>query len=757
MKILSHIYHFLGGIYFALMLITIVAVMVATGTFLESTTDSHLFASSLTYNNFFFKSLLWGFFINILFSALRRWPFRPRHLPFLLTHFGLLLILGGLLIKSYAGLQGHMVIMEGAGSHEITLPHTYGVMVEHKQIGDRNYFPLRRTLTGKFLTNLTRSANLEIDIAEYMPHAEEKNETWIKKGSGRVNGLPPIPILHQSVGAKAWLTKDTLWNLQAIKSHDPAALAEKLYRERTHICFSDPVTRKNLYKGRLENALNEIISWDGGTIKTFLHFNYSPFSGFSDPFLLLEVQQTGETSLQTVWIPLSGSEALLNKNKTYPHASPPIVADLQRIPSVILIQDLEENIFLFAFDAWGRVHTEPFYQNSLTTLVVYDRGYGGYAVQAEIPFGLPRSSRSEVEKFQLKQVKKRLLAELKNQKSLWPPLQILREACQRSGTNFIRCCLEFLKVGKYSPQWIVNHNFPMSNELQIALSEIRFDEALNACQWIAALSQELEQHVRRGGDFIHFLKARGWPFVEELTYIEPMEFDSLMTLLARQIFAIGAELPQMPSHQFSHATLLSAYFRTFGIHLNNIAFTPYKSSSFFLETSFEKRYIKTDPQLKLENNRPKITLLVREREKKEVVHLLYDPQGQSLKQPALEGQYLFRFQPAMAQIPYHIRVHQARQMNYTGSSQPFSYESDLTITDLRTGFIEEKTISMNHVHETSDGYRFYMASLGASESDVKRVQIAVNYDPAKYWMTYPGAFFVSLGILFLFWMRPYSK
>ncbi|WP_039376566.1 hypothetical protein, partial [Parachlamydia acanthamoebae] len=61
------------------------------------------------------------------------------------------------------------------------------------------------------------------------------------------------------------------------------------------------------------------------------------------------------------------------------------------------------------------------------------------------------------------------------------------------------------------------------------------------------------------------------------------------------------------------------------------------------------------------------------------------------------------------------------------------------------------------VYETWDGYRFYLANMTpATENSAKRVQIVVNYDPAKYILTYPGAIILSMGILLLFW-SPYRK
>ena len=64
----------------------------------------------------------------------------------------------------------------------------------------------------------------------------------------------------------------------------------------------------------------------------------------------------------------------------------------------------------------------------------------------------------------------------------------------------------------------------------------------------------------------------------------------------------------------------------------------------------------------------------------------------------------------------------------------------------------ETILSMNHVHETWDGYRFYLSNITpVDESEPQRVQIVVNHDPAKYLLTYPGAVAVAIGIFLLFW------
>ena len=61
---------------------------------------------------------------------------------------------------------------------------------------------------------------------------------------------------------------------------------------------------------------------------------------------------------------------------------------------------------------------------------------------------------------------------------------------------------------------------------------------------------------------------------------------------------------------------------------------------------------------------------------------------------------------------------------------------------------------MNSVHETWDGYRFYLSAISKpSLHALKSAQIIVNRDPAKYFLTYPGIFLVFMGTILLFWFK----
>jgi hypothetical protein len=127
----------------------------------------------------------------------------------------------------------------------------------------------------------------------------------------------------------------------------------------------------------------------------------------------------------------------------------------------------------------------------------------------------------------------------------------------------------------------------------------------------------------------------------------------------------------------------------------------------------------------------------------------YDKYAQKLKWPILGGRYLIRFQSHRREIPIHLRLHAARQINYPGTNKPYSYEATVSFDG------QEHKLSMNKVFE-KNGYRFYLANLCASPSGMQHIQVVVNYDPAKYILTYPGAICLVLGALLLYLRKRYT-
>lgn len=621
---LSNNIRFLGSIYFAILLIALTTLFVIAGTFVESIYDSHRYAAYLTYGSPLFSLLLCGFFINILVSALRRWPFQKKHIPFLLTHLGLLMVLSGVLAKTWLGVQGTMTLLEGGSNDRILIADSYALQLEngtHKEI-----IPLKNHC-------LDCSSKVNFAVMGFYPHSVEKIQAWVQKTNGLILGLPPFP-LEAPIRARFQENVKTPWAIIAKKTTDVATEFEKYYSA-------------GLPKGELE-------------------YHFSPVEGIKDPYIKIGTQK----------IPLSGKNALMNESGI----------DLEREPTLLFLQDPQGDVFYFAFDPYGRIYSEVFRLEGLKAVIAYDNGYKGYAVSAQVPLIDQAPTRKELEE--------KALQGFEEEYSKWSEPQ------------------------KKTLQWFV----------------------------------KLTEEINSSEGFLKGLEKKGWPLVKQLAETETKDEHEIYVLFAEQLFSIAGQLPD--AGEIALNKLLYGYFKLLGQPIP----VDYVPQMITIESPLVLSHQKATPQKKWEDNIPLLLLEASDQSGEDRISLAYDKTASGLKWPLLQGRYVARFQPMAQEIPYEVRLRSARQINYAQTAQPYSFEGDLIVTDKRSGYSEEKTISMNNVHETWDGYRFYLSSISpADESAVKRVQIVVNHDPAKYWLTYPGALVLTLGIGLLFWLKPYGK
>ena len=719
MKFISRLYHFLGGVSFAIILIASVAIFVIAGTILESKTESHRFAALYTYNHPFFALLLWGFFINILISALRRWPFKLRHIPFLITHTGLLMILGGVLVKHYYGTQGSMGIMEGSATQEIFLPDSHVLSVENRH--SKAYIDLKQLGDVK-----KEFPSLTLRLAGYTPHSSEVLESWIKGNQSFIHGLKPFDVHDVSdpsqVSSLPISATTENWDIMALRSNQVEELAKNIYLNGLAVEAS-PTT----------------------DIDYSLDFDYSAIDGFLEPKLIANAKN------EQIQISLQGPEALLNKNISSSYlGNLPFAIDLQRKPILLFIQDDQNDVYVFAFGKHGEVHSNIFRCNHFNSLISYDNGFMGYSAQLTFPSF--SQSRFDKELASLN-ILKDSLREGFESSPISPPLEILKQACKKNECDFVDTCLDYLF------DWDRSHQLLYSKEIPNIDWNFVPENELRTCYWMTILLPEIQNQLQSGKDFLVLLEEKDWPFLIKLQELRQTtgpcvkeEIDPLITAFIQQLHTISSQLPSAPE-DLKNPLLFSAYLKLYNITYANIrAEAPEISEKIELECPLTTRHRAEIPLQKLEDNLPRITLHLSNAITSDVLSLTYDRYGHGLKWPALNGEYLLRFQPKYSHIPYRIRLLNARQINYANSSQPYSFESDLIITDTRNGIESEKTISMNNVHETWDGYRFYLASISPpSENAVKQIQIVVNHDPAKYILTYPGAIILTVGIVSLFW------
>lgn len=781
------IFRFLGSINFAIILIASTAAFVIAGTFIESKTDSHRHAALFTYESFLFKLLLCGFFLNILVSALRRWPFKLSHVPFLITHLGLLMILAGVLIKSQFGMQGTMSIIEGSASQEIFFPDRHALLIEAK---DENFATKSRIVeidhfpSGRGSHLLSESfQDLEITILHYAENCSQRLETWIKGDFGSVKGLKPFPV-HEFITAedslpnpiKVQFPSNHLWNLMALDCSDVAMTIQKIYLESVNIVIRETSSGKIFYEKPLEEFLKTGIATTYGNLKGQLHLNWSPIFNLQAPQLLIELPH------QKVEIPLEGEFSLINLSDRSFLGKAPFSIDLSAPPTLLFLQDPQKDLFLFAFDQHGQIFTESYRQDNLNSLIAYDEGFLGYAIQSKLPFLIDSFGREEKEKGKLSNIMATLSESSKNPQQLPSPLKLLYEACKRCQIDFAETTATFLSSWDHAGGWLMPYTAKMPPSLQTVLENLDWNAIPLAvhkgCSWNSSLFNILEPSLDSENDLIKILEKLHWPTIASIQAMrqtttpcllgewpEILEWITLQTFAAAgQISKQISEIPSLqppPSLAEINARLLSVYFRAYHLHLSDwteayTTFSPEQEAihddlKFQLETNLLASQRIIPSSKKLEDNVPRIVLKVKFGDQQEIHSFSYDRFGSGIKWPILNGKFLVRFQPFFKKLPYKLRLRQARQINYSNSKQPFSFESDLLVTNFENKETE-KTISMNNVYETWDGYRFYLANISPpDEGALKRVQIAVNHDPAKYLMTYPGALILSLGILLLFW------
>jgi hypothetical protein len=117
---LDHVWNVLISLKLAVVVIATLAITLAVATVMESLYDAKT-AQYFIYRAFWFYGVLALLGLNILAVALSRYPWKKKHIPFLMAHAGILMILTGSWFTYVKGVDGSLQVSEGEVNSAVEL------------------------------------------------------------------------------------------------------------------------------------------------------------------------------------------------------------------------------------------------------------------------------------------------------------------------------------------------------------------------------------------------------------------------------------------------------------------------------------------------------------------------------------------------------------------------------------------------------------------------------------------------------------
>ena len=202
----DRLFAFFASIRLAVVVLLGLVVALATATFLESIYDTPT-AQYYVYRSIWFQGLLGLLGLNIFFVAVSRYPWKPKHAPFLLAHLGILTLLTGSFITSHYGLDGSLRVSEGETGSVVETDQMALVLSEKDTAFS---FPVRwipPDVTFKPMTLQAPGVPYGLKIDQFISRADSTYDFIAASGSGK----PALKI--RLTGGPMRITQDFwLWS-----------------------------------------------------------------------------------------------------------------------------------------------------------------------------------------------------------------------------------------------------------------------------------------------------------------------------------------------------------------------------------------------------------------------------------------------------------------------------------------------------------------------------------------------------------------
>lgn len=171
MKILVRIFDILSSLKLAVVTILALAIALGTATFIESLYDTQT-AQYWIYQAFWFHLILLSLGINIFCVAISRYPWKQRHIPFLLAHAGILILLVGSWLTQKKGIDGNLRVSEGESGSIVELDTASFVMTEKDKVYAARIDWIPPEVNFKPFDVSSRGIPYPIRIDQFLSHAD---------------------------------------------------------------------------------------------------------------------------------------------------------------------------------------------------------------------------------------------------------------------------------------------------------------------------------------------------------------------------------------------------------------------------------------------------------------------------------------------------------------------------------------------------------------------------------------------------------
>jgi hypothetical protein len=190
LRALERVWKILISLKLAVLVIAALAVTLSAATVIESVHDTRT-AQYFVYRAGWFYVLLGMLGMNILAVALSRLPWKRKHIPFLLAHAGILMILVGSWITYRLGLDGSLRVSEGEMSSTVELDQQVLVVKRGEEVRSADLAWVPASVAAK--SGPRDFPDLGLRVEQFIPDAEAKVE-FLEAPPGSAQSAPAVQV-----------------------------------------------------------------------------------------------------------------------------------------------------------------------------------------------------------------------------------------------------------------------------------------------------------------------------------------------------------------------------------------------------------------------------------------------------------------------------------------------------------------------------------------------------------------------------------